>query len=199
VPLEVAAEAEGVAATTVRGWLRRGKREPDGPFGEFRTVTHPRLGSRMRVLAADVATADGTLPTLALVEELHRHKSPELYTLLRDGLFKRGGRMVTISTAGIKGESPPNATTRLPPSPRSGSASPATSGASGPRSRLITPYPALVGPTNSRGSRSGRPAKSSAPEPYTVQALRHHRETQTTRARPAGAHTRITISPSATS
>ena len=71
-----------------------------------RTVTYPRLGGRLRVLSADVGTADGTLPTLGLVDELHRHKSTELYTLLRDGLFKRDGRMLTISTAGVKGESP---------------------------------------------------------------------------------------------
>jgi phage terminase large subunit-like protein len=71
-----------------------------------RTVAYPRLGGRLRVLSADVATAEGTVPTLGLVDELHRHKSPERDTLLRDGLFKRGGRMVTISTAGVRGESP---------------------------------------------------------------------------------------------
>lgn len=41
---------------------------------------------RMRVLAAEAATGDGTLPTLALVDELHRHRSMELYGLLADGL-----------------------------------------------------------------------------------------------------------------
>jgi transposase-like protein len=35
VALEAVAEAEGVSATTVRGWLRRGKREPTSEFGEF--------------------------------------------------------------------------------------------------------------------------------------------------------------------
>ena len=90
----------------VRGFVRR-----NPALGRYvgvtqRTVTYPRLGGRLRVLSADVNTSDGTLPTLALVDELHRHKSPELYTLLREGLGKRGGRMVTISTAGIRGESP---------------------------------------------------------------------------------------------
>lgn len=42
--------------------------------------------NRMRVLAADAATGDGTLPTLALVDELHRHRSMELYGVLADGL-----------------------------------------------------------------------------------------------------------------
>lgn len=63
-------------------------------------------GGRIRVLAADADTADGVLPTLALVDELHRHKSVELYSVFRDGLGPRGGQMVTISTAGDTDESP---------------------------------------------------------------------------------------------
>jgi phage terminase large subunit-like protein len=60
---------------------------------------------KLRVLASDVDTADGVLPTLALVDELHRHKSPELYGLLLDGLGPRQGQAVTISTAGDDEES----------------------------------------------------------------------------------------------
>ena len=46
-----------------------------------------RLGdAKMRVLAADAATADGEIPTLALVDELHRHRSLDLYGVLADGL-----------------------------------------------------------------------------------------------------------------
>lgn len=55
---------------------------------------------RIRVLAADADTADGVLPTLALVDELHRHKSADLYGVFRDGLGPRKGRLITISTAG---------------------------------------------------------------------------------------------------
>lgn len=61
---------------------------------------------RARVIASDSDTADGVLPTLALVDELHRHKSQELYGVFRDGLDPRGGRMVTISTAGSDETSP---------------------------------------------------------------------------------------------
>jgi hypothetical protein len=43
VGLEAAAEMAGVSATTVRGWLRRGKREPDGPFGEFGRAAEPSV------------------------------------------------------------------------------------------------------------------------------------------------------------
>jgi phage terminase large subunit-like protein len=64
------------------------------------------LSPRFRVLAADAATADGVIPTLALVDELHRHPSGELYGVFRDGLGPRDGKMVTISTAGATMASP---------------------------------------------------------------------------------------------
>lgn len=71
---------------------------------------HIRLASnedaRIRVLAADAKTADGVIPTLALVDELHRHPNGELYGVFRDGLEGRDGRMVTMSTAGLQEESP---------------------------------------------------------------------------------------------
>lgn len=71
-----------------------------------REIVHQSLGGRVRVLASDVDTADGVIPTLALVDELHRHKSADLYGVFRDGLGPRDGRMVTISTAGDDDESP---------------------------------------------------------------------------------------------
>lgn len=61
---------------------------------------------RIRVLAADVDTADGVIPTLALVDELHRHRSADLYGVFRDGLPARRGRMITISTAGDHDQTP---------------------------------------------------------------------------------------------
>ena len=61
---------------------------------------------RLKVLAADVDTADGVLPTLALVDELHRHKTGALYGVLADGTGPRQGQVVTISTAGDDQESP---------------------------------------------------------------------------------------------
>lgn len=66
----------------------------------YREMRNRRDSGRIRVLAADVDTADGVIPTLALVDELHRHKSAGLYGVFRDGLGPRGGQMITISTAG---------------------------------------------------------------------------------------------------
>jgi phage terminase large subunit-like protein len=64
-------------------------------------------GGRLRVLAADVDTADGITPwPLALVDELHRARSAELYAVLRAGLEARGAQMVAISTAGTNTASP---------------------------------------------------------------------------------------------
>jgi phage terminase large subunit-like protein len=60
----------------------------------------------IKVLAADANTADGVIPTLALIDELHRHKTGDLYAVFRDGLGPRQGQMVTISTAGDDLDSP---------------------------------------------------------------------------------------------
>src|SRR5512133_2211796 len=72
----------------------------------YRELRSPGDAGRVRVLAADVDTADGVLPTLALVDELCRQKSAELYGVFRDGLGPRGGQMITISTAGDHEHSP---------------------------------------------------------------------------------------------
>lgn len=75
-------------------------------YGEVRLTAHKRHGPRIRVLAADANTADGVIPTLALVDELHRHPSGDLYGVFRDGLGPRDGQMITISTAGAFLNSP---------------------------------------------------------------------------------------------
>jgi phage terminase large subunit-like protein len=72
----------------------------------YREIRGAHDVGRVRVLAADVDTADGVLPTLGLVDELGRAKSAELYGVFRDGLGPRGGRMVTISTAGERESGP---------------------------------------------------------------------------------------------
>jgi len=63
-------------------------------------------GGRVRVLASDEDTADGVMPTLAIVDELHRHRTGDLYTVLRLGLGARDGKIITISTAGATVASP---------------------------------------------------------------------------------------------
>jgi hypothetical protein len=55
----------------------------------------------LRVVASDAPLAHGLTPSLVLVDELHAHRSGELYEAMRTSMLKRlGSRMVTISTAG---------------------------------------------------------------------------------------------------
>jgi phage terminase large subunit-like protein len=60
-------------------------------------------GVGIKVYAADVKGGDGVIPTDAFVDELHRHDDLKLYRLWKGKLKKRGGRIVTISTAGEPG------------------------------------------------------------------------------------------------
>ena len=83
-----------------RGFVRRSEALGERLTIKQREIAYPHLDGRIQVRASDVDTVDGWLGTLALVDELHRHKSPDLYGVLRDGLGGRGGKMVSISTAG---------------------------------------------------------------------------------------------------
>lgn len=66
----------------------------------YRRIKCLRTGGRIQVYAADDRTADGVIPSLALVDELHRHRDLKLYRTWTGKLEKRGGQIVTISTAG---------------------------------------------------------------------------------------------------
>ena len=65
-----------------------GAADPAGRHSRARSA----VGGKLRVLASDADTADGVLPTLALCDELHRHKRADFYGLFRDGLGPRDGR-----------------------------------------------------------------------------------------------------------
>lgn len=56
--------------------------------------------SRIKVFAADDRTGDGAIFTLAVLEELHRHRDLRLYRTWRGKAEKRGGQVIAISTAG---------------------------------------------------------------------------------------------------
>jgi hypothetical protein len=88
------------------GFIRRSPGLSVVPKTGYREIRSTKHHGRIRVLAADVDTADGVIPTLALVDELHRHRSAGLYGVFRDGLGPRDGQMLTISTAGDNEGSP---------------------------------------------------------------------------------------------
>jgi Phage Terminase len=71
--------------------------------GPGRTKRGEILGS-IEIHAADAGTGDGIIPfPYAFLDELHRHKSLDLYETWRGKLGKRGAQLVTISTAGEPG------------------------------------------------------------------------------------------------
>jgi phage terminase large subunit-like protein len=90
-------QAEGFVMRTQR--LRAVFRAQEG----YRRVRCDAKGSRIQVFAADDRTGDGVIPTLALIDELHRHRDLRLYRTWRGKLGKRQGQMATISTAGEPG------------------------------------------------------------------------------------------------
>jgi phage terminase large subunit-like protein len=89
-----------------RGFVRRSAQLAERMRVKQREIVSRADDGYIRILAADKDTADGVTPTLAIVDELHRQKSAELYGVFRDGLGPRDGRMVTISTAGDREISP---------------------------------------------------------------------------------------------
>lgn len=96
----------GIILRQARGFIGRSPSLSGVMRVKLREIESLIDNGRVRVLASDVDTADGVIVTLALVDELHRHRSPDLYGVLRDGLGPRDGQMVTISTAGDSEESP---------------------------------------------------------------------------------------------
>jgi phage terminase large subunit-like protein len=84
----------------------KGKTKTDVPrftcLEGYRRINH-YTGARIQIFAADDATGDGVIPTLAILDELHRHRSLALYRTWAGKLRKRGGQIVTISTAGEPG------------------------------------------------------------------------------------------------
>jgi phage terminase large subunit-like protein len=69
----------------------------------YRRIKCLRTGGRIQVYAADDRTADGVIPTLAMLDELHRHRTLKLLRTWLGKLLKRAGQLVAISTAGEPG------------------------------------------------------------------------------------------------
>lgn len=69
-----------------------------------REIRSKRDQGFIKVLASDQSKGGGKRhsynPSLALIDELHAHDNDSLYTALRSATFKRGGLVITISTAG---------------------------------------------------------------------------------------------------
>lgn len=63
-----------------------------------RTVTNESEMSAYKCLSADANTADGTSPHFAAIDELHRHKTPELADVLQKSTAARSQPLVIYTT-----------------------------------------------------------------------------------------------------
>ncbi len=82
---------------------RSGLRDQFRCLEGYRRIRCDAMGSRIQVFAADDRSGDGIIPTLAVIDELHRHKDLALYRTWVGKLRKRGGQLIVISTAGEAG------------------------------------------------------------------------------------------------
>jgi phage terminase large subunit-like protein len=69
----------------------------------YRRIRFDQTRGRIQIFAADDRTGDGAIPTLALIDELHRHRDLRLYRTWRGKIIKRGGQIGAISTRGEPG------------------------------------------------------------------------------------------------
>lgn len=69
----------------------------------YRRIRHDANHSRIQIFAADDRGGDGIIPTLAILDELHRHRDLALYRTWLGKLRKRDAQLLVISTAGEVG------------------------------------------------------------------------------------------------
>lgn len=99
-----------------KGFITRSELGDDGcwfeAFDGYRRIDWRRPGATkrgetvgfMEIHAADSGSADGVIPyPYGFLDELHRHKSLDLYRTWLGKTRKRGAQIVTISTAGAPG------------------------------------------------------------------------------------------------
>jgi len=102
------------ANLVIQSDLHRRRKEGKSKYAEFEGVFDVSRGSwviryelgRIRVLPADIRTAQGVIPTLAIVDEYQHHPTSGLYAIFRDGLTPRHGQMITITNPGVDFDSP---------------------------------------------------------------------------------------------
>jgi phage terminase large subunit-like protein len=96
----------GLLLGQARGFVKRtpGLSARFRVYEGYRRIDSRQSGGRIQVFSADVGGGDGVIYNLALVDEVHRHRSLELFRTWRGKSQKRpGGQFVSISTAGEPG------------------------------------------------------------------------------------------------
>jgi len=107
VPIAASAQEQSlVLYRQAEGFVRR-TQVMDQEFERrpgIREIRCDYTGSLIKAKAADERTGDGIIPTLAICDELHRHRDMGLYRTWRGKLTKRrNSQIVVISTAGEPG------------------------------------------------------------------------------------------------
>jgi phage terminase large subunit-like protein len=69
----------------------------------LRRIVCQSTRARVQIFSAEERTGDGVIPTLPMLDELHRHRDLRLYRTWRGKLSKRGGQLAAFSTAGEPG------------------------------------------------------------------------------------------------
>ena len=85
------------------GLMRADKRiEKALKFEDYRNrIKHPKSGSFLHAVSSDAGGRHGATPKVAIVDELHAHKKPDLFQVLQSGMVKVPETlMIIISTAG---------------------------------------------------------------------------------------------------
>jgi len=95
----------GVLLGQAAGFVRRtpGLNKRFRVFEGYRRIKCLQTDGVIQVFAADDRTGDGIIPSLALLDELHRQRGLRLYRTWQGKLDKRNGQLAAISTAGEPG------------------------------------------------------------------------------------------------
>lgn len=110
--IAVAASARDQAELTyeqAEGFVERAQDDGIEAFRHFemhpgyRRIEYPPTRAKLQIKAADANTGDGIIPTLCLIDELHRHRDLKLYRTWAGKLEKRKAQLIVISTAGEPG------------------------------------------------------------------------------------------------
>ena len=95
----------GIVLGQARSMVRRSPLLLDRLVPRRYSIESPRNGGIMRSLSSDGALQHGLSPSGNIIDELHAHKSAELYTALTTGTGAREQPLsLWISTAGVAGE-----------------------------------------------------------------------------------------------